>query len=305
LRLIAANLALFAWACLATQASATGLANEVALQPTAGLQRIQLIADNRPAVSVFVNGRGPFVFLIDTAASHTVITPVLRDQLALTPSPGPAVTVVTAAGTTRSRFYSVGTIETAGVGVREVQAIVVDAPPGLSIAGTLGANFLSKFVMDLNVPARTISFNRNRGAVDTSGLRQLKGRLIDHILVVVPAFIDGIATEALMDTGGQYTVGNPQLRYRASRRRGGLNVVATDHRIVDAVRQREFAEAYYFDQVTVGPASWRDVRVLIADMRVFRHIGLNDKPAVFVGMDLISSRRLVIDYFSASLWISP
>ena len=75
--------------------------------------------------------------------------------------------------------------------------------------------------------------------------------------------------------------------------------------ITDAVRQRKFADAFNFSKIVLGAVTWRDARVLIADMRVFEQIGLGGKPTLFIGMDLMQARRVVLDYADGAIWLAP
>ena len=272
--------------------------------PPYGTQALIRLSSNRPAVKIVVNGQGPFLFLIDTATSHTVFTPALRERLALGPTPGPPVEVVTAAGSARSHYYLIAETAAAGVIVEGMHAVVLPLPPEIGVVGALGADFLSNFVVDLDLLAQTITLYPNNADVRVPGHRRIKGTLNGHGFIVVPAMVENISTSAVFDSGAAFTVGNARLAV-AAKRYGIPTARLVESMITDAVRQRQFAEAFNFAKIGLGPASWWDARVLIADMRVFDQIGLERKPAIFIGMDLMSGRRIVIDYGSASLWLAP
>jgi hypothetical protein len=269
-----------------------------------GSQKLVRLSGNRPAINVVVNGQGPFLFLVDTATSHTVFTPGLRDKLGIGALPGPAVDVVTAAGSVRSQYYRIAETAAAGVIVEGVRAVVLPLPEQMGIAGALGADFLSNFVVDLDLRAQTITLYPEKAEVRVPGLRRIKGTTNAHGFIVLPATIDNLRTSAVFDSGAAFTVGNPPLG--ASAKSFGLpSMRIVESAITDAVRQRQFAEAYNFSKVTLGPATWRDARVLIANMRVFEQIGLERQPAVFIGMDMMQGRRIVIDYGAGALWLAP
>ncbi len=269
-----------------------------------GSQSLVRLTAHRPAINVVVNGQGPFLFLVDTATSHTVITPGLRDRLGLAALPGPAVDVVTAAGTARSQYYLIAETAAAGVIVEGVRAVVLPLPEQLGIMGALGADFLSNFVVDLDFRAQQITLYPEHAELRVPGLRRVKGMTNAHGFVVLPATIDGLQTSAVFDSGAAFTVGNPTLG--ASAKSFGVPTMRmVDNMITDAVRQRQFAEAFNFAKIALGPATWRDARVLIADMRVFAQIGLQRQAAVFIGMDLMQGRRVVIDYGAGAIWLAP
>ena len=176
-----------------------------------GSQSLVRLVGNRPAVNVVVNGQGPFLFLIDTATSHTVFTPGLRDKLGLRAMPGPAVDVVTAAGSVSSQYYMIAETGASGVIVEGVRAVVLDLPESLGIMGALGADFLSNFVVDLDFRAHTITLYPEKAEVRIPGLKHIKGMTNGHNFIVLPAMIGSVKAYAVFDSGAAYTVGNPTL----------------------------------------------------------------------------------------------
>lgn len=269
-----------------------------------GTQHLVRLSGNRPAIHVVVNGQGPFLFLVDTATSHTVFTPALRDKLAIAALPGPAVDVVTAAGSARSQFYMIAETATAGVIVEGLRAVVLPLPEQMGIDGALGADFLSNFVVDFDLLAQTITLYPERASVRFPGMARIKGVTNAHGFIVLPAAIANLQASAVFDSGAAFTVGNPPLGATA-KSFGMPTLRVVDSMITDAIRQRKFAEAFNFDKIVLGPATWRDARVLIADMRVFEQIGLERKPAIFIGMDLMQGRRVVMDYDAGTIWLAP
>mgnify|MGYP001332704341 CR=1 FL=1 len=292
--------------CLALSIAAFLVAAPLALarDKPYGTQSLVRLVGNRPAVNVVVNGQGPFLFLIDTATSHTVFTPGLRDKLGLRAMPGPAVDVVTAAGSVSSQYYLIAETGASGVIVEGVRAVVLPLPESLGIMGALGADFLANFVVDLDLRAQTITLYPEQAELRIPGLKRVKGMTNGHNFIVLPAAIDGLKANVIFDSGATYTVGNPTLGTTA--KSFGVPILRNiDNMITDAVRQRQFAEAYNFSKIALGPATWRDARVLIANMRVFEQIGLGGKPTLFIGMDLMQGRRLVLDYGAGAIWLAP
>ena len=107
-----------------------------------GSQALVRLSGNRVAIDVYINNQGPFPFLFDTATSHTIVTPALRDRLRLKPSPGGAVEVVTGAGSEQSHFYRIGDFANSGVIVEGLNVVVLPLSETLEIAGVLGSDFI-------------------------------------------------------------------------------------------------------------------------------------------------------------------
>lgn len=269
-----------------------------------GSQALVQLSDNRPGIMTYVNGQGPFLFLIDTATSHTVVVPELRERLALPAVPGPTYDVVTAAGSVRSSFYQVREIACSGVIVEGGKVVVIDLPREFGIAGVLGADFLQNFTVDLDIGARKVTLYPEGTVVQNRGLQRVRGHLSPHGFIIAPANVDGVRVAAVFDSGAALTVANPQL---AAMNHRTVKIIARvqESKVVDAAHQRGWAESIGFSRISLGPVSWRERDVMIADMRVFSQIALDRRAAIFIGMDLMMGRRVVLDYAGAALWLAP
>lgn len=166
-----------------------------------GEQSLIRLADNRIALMVVVNGKGPFLFCLDTGTSKTVLTPGLLQVLGLAPLPGEPVKVVTATSELQSRYYPVEEIAAAGAVVEGEQAISVDLPNRLGVWGAVGGDFLSNFVVDLDLRAQRVKLYPLNARPRFAGLERVEGRLDRHGLIIVRAKADAIPIEAMLDTG--------------------------------------------------------------------------------------------------------
>jgi hypothetical protein len=269
-------------------------------KPAYGVQKLIRLPDGRPGITAYINGQGPFLCLIDSATSHSVLTPPLRDRLQLPVSPGPAYDVITAAGSVRSHFYQLREVACAGVIVEGGRVVVMELPRELGVVGVLGADFLHNFTVDLDLGTQTLTLYPEATVVQNRGLRLLRGRVNAYGFIVVQGLVESTPVAVVFDSGAEYTVGNPALA-RATQR--SIKVIArvSDTKVVDAARQRGWAETLNFSRITLGPVTWRERQIKIADMRVFAQIGLERSPALFVGMDLMSGRRVVLDYGNGTI----
>lgn len=289
---------------LALAGASLPLARAAAARPAYGSQALIHLSDNRPGIMTYVNGQGPFLFLIDTATSHTVLIPELRERLALPPVPGPTYDVVTAAGSVRSTFYQVREIACSGVIVEGGKVVVIDLPREFGISGVLGADFLQNFTVDLDLGTRKVTLYPEGTVVQNRGLQRLRGQLSPHGFIIARSTVDGIRANAVFDSGAALTVANPPLAVYNHRT---VKIIARvqESKVVDAAHQRSWSESLSFGRISLGPVSWRQRQIMIADMRVFSQIGLDRAPAIFIGMDLMIGRRIVLDYAGASLWLAP
>jgi hypothetical protein len=261
------------------------------------------LASNRPAVMVVVNERGPFLFVIDTATTNTVLTPALQRRLRIPSLPGPAVDVVSAAGSVRSHYYRVAEIALAGVIVEGGRAVMMDLPEEEGVMGVLGAEFLSNFKIDLDMPAKKVTLYPEGAPIHAPGYYRVQGTLTEHGILVVPARVENTRVSAAFDSGGRHTIANSWLA-AATEHFDSAKIRNFQSYVRDAASQRYVGVSEDFARIQVGPAIWTQRSVLISDIRVFEQIGHGTKPIMFVGMDLMAHRRVIIDYAGASLWLS-
>jgi hypothetical protein len=268
-----------------------------------GSTPIVRLPTDRPAVRVVINERGPFLFVVDTATTNTVLTPELQQQLRLPMLPGPPVDVVSAAGSVRSNYYRIGEIALPGVIVEGGRAVVMDLPEEPGVMGILGAEYLSNFKIDLDMRTQQMTLYPDNAVIHAPGFYRVQGTLTDHGIIIVPARVETKRVSAAFDSGGRQTIANSWLAAATGHFDAG-KVRNFQSYIRDAGRNRSFGINEDFARITVGPATWADRSVLITDMRVFEQIGHGRKPMIFVGMDLMRQRRVIIDYAGASLWLS-
>lgn len=261
------------------------------------------IDSNRPAVLVVINERGPFLFVVDTATTNTVLTPALQQRLRAPVLPGPAVDVVSAAASVRSHYYRIAEIALAGVIVEGGRAVVMNLPEEAGVMGVLGAEFLSNFKVDLDMRAKRMVLYPPRAPIHAPALLRVQGTLTEHGIIIIPARVENARVSAAFDSGGRQTIANSWLagvtgHYDSTKVRNIQSYVR------DAAGQRYVGVGEDFARIQVGPAVWYDRDVLISDIKVFDHIGHGTKPIMFIGMDLMAHRRVIIDYAGASLWLS-
>ena len=146
-----------------------------------------------------------------------------------------------------------------------------------------------------------ISITRSKGERADVGFRVIPFETMRGNLLVVNATVGGVPTKAIIDTGGQVTIGNMALRQALDRRRSQLigqlaqiegvtteiqdaDIFATPPLRIEGVDESSTIEIHYRD-------------VSYGDMRIFEHWRLTDEPAMLVGMDALGLLdTLVIDY---------
>lgn len=157
--------------------------------------RLRLLAGRLPVVPVYLDGEGPFDFLLDTGTNSTLVTPALAARLRLRPSD--SVTLITVAGQTDVPRARLGKVEVGGRAATDVEALVSGLEPLTEIdprvRGVLGQNFLERFNYTLDYDGRAVEFERD--AAPPSGERVPFA--LEEGKLVVGAVCDAPAPRAL------------------------------------------------------------------------------------------------------------
>lgn len=114
---------------------------------------------------VYVNGSGPYRFLVDTGAASTVLSPVTARQLGL--SPTYRVEVATVNGVTLAPAAKVTSV-TAGRHTSWNAEVLWYPMPVKGVDGILGQSFLKHFAVLLDYRSRTVTLSP---ATPASGIR--------------------------------------------------------------------------------------------------------------------------------------
>ena len=109
-------------------------------------------------VPVYINGQGPFDFVLDTGATFTCVDQALATRLALRERRGQIAVGAGVGGAGRVRLVSMDSLRVGGAVATGLTACVIDLQPLRSIGsgaqGLVGLNFLKSFRV-------TLDFQRN------------------------------------------------------------------------------------------------------------------------------------------------
>lgn len=276
------------------------------VEPEGETQPIQLLANlfTRVGAAVFIDNRGPFTFVIDTGAGTTSIADSLADRLALPPLQPVLVHGITEARVTRS--VAVRRLQLSGLGFRDLTCPVFSRDQ-LGADGLIGLDVLGRFKLRFDVMRRSASLTMRGVAIimggdmqtgtriRREGLRAVTGPFGQMMLTQVT--VDGQPTIAFIDSGAQYSIGNVALqRAIAARRRDGGRLSRAVP-IYGVTGQSLSAELASVDDLRLGATRLGATPMLFADLHCFQTLGLNDRPALLIGADLLGRfREVTLDF---------
>ena len=242
---------------------------------------------------VLIDGRGPFRLVLDTGATRSALVPRVVEQLGLPVKPnGARVRGVT--GTAIVSTVQVQSLEFGELRVEDVTLPIVNDVFG-GADGVLGGDGLR----DKRV---VIEFRRDRINIARSRKQEAPGGFLVVPLDYVRAhglrakvLVGPVPTLAIIDTGGQTTVGNLALRRALARRRGEADPF--DDSIIGVTEDVQPAMRVRIPSIVAGGLIVRRAEIRFADLHIFEHWNLISQPALLIGMDVLGQLdTLILDY---------
>jgi hypothetical protein len=245
---------------------------------------------------VSVNGRGPFRLVLDTGASHSALTASVAHELGIALDPSHTVMLRGATGSVEVPFVPVETLEFGDLLVEPKRLpIVPDALGGAE--GVLGTDGLAgkRIYIDFRRDNITIMRSKNEraaGGFATVPVKFLRGRLL-----VVDAFLGGVPVKAVIDTGGQATLGNVALRTALAEHRKRRDQAAKPDDVTGATLDVQAGSRIETPSLALGEIMVRNPAMTFADFAIFEHWKMTEEPAMLIGMDVLGLLdTLIIDY---------
>ena len=287
----------FAAALMAAGAAAPGLASAAILDMVREMSRIpatdhdyappgdlKTIADiyKRMTASVGVNGAGPFQFVVDTGANQSVIATEVASQLGLPtgdtqPLNGVAGAQMTA--TTRANLQ---------IGARRPTSTLLSILPTSAIGGQgiLGLDQLDGGRLTLDFRRQTLSIDAGDDLPGSGDEFSLQAHRRDGQLTLVDTELAGIHVTAFLDSGAQDTIGNMTLRDLAITRYPTSRWSQAP--IVSVTGQTMIAEMADLPSLRIGSLHLPNWPMAFADLHTFQMWNLVDRPAILIGVDILS-----------------
>src|SRR5579864_4042518 len=231
---------------------------------------------------VRVQGSGPYAFVIDTGANQSVISSELAAQLGLPigeARPVNGVAGVAAAPMTQASVQ---------VGARAPRdaALSVLSQAAMGAPGMLGLDLLDGARLTLDFGRQSLSIDSGPPLPGYGNEVQMKAHRRDGQLTLVDADLAGIPVTAFLDSGAQNTIGNMALRQLAITR----YPLTFWNRIpvVSVTGQTSEAECADLPALRICGVTLPTWPIAFADLHTCRLWGLLKKPAILIGVDVMS-----------------
>lgn len=248
--------------------------------------------ETRLSVAVQVNGRGPYQFVVDSGADTSVVGLRLARELQL-----PLGTPVLLNNMTDRNIVDRVKVADLKLGPSTIRDLELPAlrEEDLGGAGMIGIDALAHQRLMLDFEKRSIRVeDASKPAKYVAGEIVVTARRRRGQLILTQVGAEGVALEAVIDTGSQVTIGNLALRDKLIRRRNAKFQTVTATGVTGKTMELQIA---HVPELRLGPVTLRNVPIAFADAPPFAVFGLADQPALLLGTDLLETfRRVSLDF---------
>jgi hypothetical protein len=276
-------------------------------------QPYRIAYHGRLATDVYINGQGPFAFLIDSASSRSLIFEHVRKQLGLIQSQPGLLTVYGLNDIGNALPVRPGSLRVAGEDIRDLTlGVLPDSEPS-GPDGVLGTDVLAHYLVVLDRGAMRIKFlpPDSDAARDFSNWVQtpLVSRPLKKFTIqfwyIKTRFNDQNIT-SLFDLGAGITMMNWDAAERLGLRRRKFEINGPPPlALQDVLGKRSPAVEILGLEVRMSGRVWPRQTAIASDAPIFSYFDLDEQPAAIVGPGLLSDNSLAIDFAGQRLFIGP
>ena len=253
-------------------------------------------------VSVMIDGKGPFRFLVDTGADGSMISARLARKLGLVSPRNSGERVEGTTGTERMPWVRIARMRIGSIVKTDVRMPIAQSPVMTGLDGILGMAGFG--------PVRVaVDFQHDKVAIGPSrrspmwGYLDIRARRTAGGLLEIPARVGGVRCEAVIDTGAEETLGNFALR-KALLRNAAKKAALAD--VYGVTKQVSTGGLAHSPTLLLGPAAIRNLTIVYSDIPIFKVWRLDSRPAIIIGMNVLGTvDAMVLDYPRARLYLLP
>jgi predicted aspartyl protease len=277
-------------------------------------QPYRIALHDRLVTDVYINGQGPFAFVIDTASSRSLIFEHVRKQLGLTQSQPARLIVYGINDVAEVMPVKPDELRLAGEAVRGLTLGVLPDSEASSPDGVLGVDVLSRYFVVLDRGTMRLKLlppgeDSARSYSDWSEAEltprpfknfpiqfwYLKTRFNDHSLT---ALFDLGAGTTMLNWEAAERLGLHKLHYAAIYGLPPVELQDVLGKAAPALRAEGLV-------IRLPGKSWSKQSAIIADAPVFTYFDLDEQAAAIVGPGLLRNNSLAIDFAGQKLYVGP
>lgn len=239
----------------------------------------------RLTAPVTLNEQGPYDFVIDTGANHSVLAAEIAEALNL--RPGRPIQMNTVAGIETVPTVIVDRVNLGGRISRKVSMAVLPQA-AIGGAGLMGVDQLAGRRLTMDFKSRRLLIQGSGSQPSDSGAIAVQARFRDGRLTLMNAQASGQDITVFLDSGSEVTVGNTALRTKLGGRLKPLDSSRfPDIPVIAATGAEVNGALGVLPMLKIGGLTVFNMPMVFADLHTFALWGAADTPALLVGVDLL------------------
>lgn len=247
---------------------------------------------SRMTVQVKVNGTGPYKFVVDSGADSSVVGERIAASLRL---PAGRRTILNSI--TDSQLVDRVLVDELQLGPTRVTDLEVPVlrERDLGAEGMLGLDALVEQRLMLDFEKRLITVDDGRTPLPRyDDMIVVTARLRRGQLILTQVSADRQKLEAVVDTGSEITIGNSALRDRLMLRNPKQ---FTEVEVTGVTGTTTKLKIAFVDRLKIGGVTLQNVPVAFADIPPFQVFGLDKRPSLLLGTDMMENfRKVSLDF---------
>jgi predicted aspartyl protease len=248
----------------------------------------------RILAAVTVNGRGPYRFIVDTGANRSALSDHLVAELGLVPAESAEIYLHGVTGYAALPAVDVETLRVGDIEFKPGLLPVLSRPVFGGADGILGVEGLQDARIAVDFVGDRVEIFPSTSKRAAPGFLRISARMERGGLLIANGSVGRVPVRVILDTGAERTLGNEAL-HEALQARADRNVI--ENTVIGATEDVARGLSYRVSNVKIGEAKLNNLSVTFGALHVFKIWGLEDTPALLVGMDLIGTlQRFVVDY---------
>ena len=262
-------------------------------------------ASHHLTIETHINGKGPFRFVVDTGADQTVISDQVAISLGLITGEEVIVQGISRAlqaTAVQLRELSFGNVTVNNLRTPILNHTLLDADGYLGLDAIDGRRVIFDFennkltVTNSQITPKTLRWKR-----ESQTLVRANGS--DGRLTASDCVVDGVRTYAFVDSGAEGSIGNTRL-FAELQKKGATFMDDDVIPILGVTGGVALGRETRISSIRLGALQFVDGTLIISDLPVFNVWGLEDKPAMFMGMNFLrKTSSFTIDYGKKELII--
>jgi predicted aspartyl protease len=223
--------------------------------------------------------------------------------LGLKPAEDASIILDGITGTAQVSFVTIDRLQAGDLTLGSTHLPVVWAPVMAGADGILGVAGLTEKSLFIDFQRNRVTLSRRVGSEVRGNSTKIHGLRSNSGLITLATQVGGVPVRAVIDTGAERTLGNLALRdaLRAKRLRG---VIAQMTSVYGATKEVEAGEILIAPPIVIDTLRINDVAIVFGKFHIFKVWGMQDQPAMVIGMDVLGTlASLSIDFKNQDVYV--